>query len=373
MIQMFGDKCPEQVKNSYKNQPFTEFEVIHAVFPREEFDDRKKDVLNKLFASVWLLLAGNVILRESGFDEFPYSSWRYLRTGKSPYGISPAILAMADIKGINLMGKTLQGAAQLAVEPSYTVPAYLEGKVQLRPRGINYVKQHQDRIQPINTGSTFPVGIDREEAKQRSIRERFHVDTFLMLTSMQGRRDMTAYEVSEMMGEKAAVLGAELGPLNVTLDSILDRVYRIEFDAGRMPPPPEALYALREQDPHLRFDPMYMGPLAQAQRERFQNDGFRKFMMQVAPIAQIDPSVLDNFDLDEASRLIADMTAIPQEIIRSKEVVEDLRADRQEALQAEQEKVDMERLAAGAKDLSAIDKDGALTQAVMEAGGNAPV
>lgn len=370
MIQMFGDKCPEQIKNCYKNQPFTEFEVIHAVYPREDFDPRKKDVLNKRYASVWLLMTGNIVLRESGFEEFPYNVWRYLRTGKSPYGISPAMLAMADIKGVNLMGKTLQGAAQLAVDPSYTVPAYLEGKVQLRPRGINYVKDSQDKILPVNTGSTFPVGIDREEAKQRSIRERFHVDTFLMLTSMQNRGDRTAYEVSEMMGEKAAVLGAELGPLNTTLDSILDRVYQIEFDAGRMPEPPEALYALYEQDPHLRFDPMYMGPLAQAQRERFQNDGFRKFMIQVGPIAEIDPSVLDNFDLDEASRMIADMASIPQEIIRPKEAVEEIRTDRQEALQAEQMKEDMERLVAGAKDLSAADKDGTITQSVMQAGGD---
>jgi Bacteriophage head to tail connecting protein len=371
LVQMFGkDKVSEQVKNAYENQPFTEFEVIHAVYPREEYDDRKKDGKNKPFASVWLLMSGNTILREAGFDFFPYNVWRYLKTGKSPYGVGPAMFAMADIKSLNLMSKTIQGAAQMHVEGAYNIPSYLEGKTQLRPRGLNYVKD-QDRITRIDTGAgAFPVGIDREQAKQQSIKERFHVDTFLMLTSMQqNAKERTAYEVSELMGEKAAVLGAELGPLNTVLDGIHDQVYRIEYAAGRMPEIPEVLYSLQKQNPHLRFDPTYMGPLAQAQRERFQGDGFNRFIQKAGPLVQVDPTVLDNVDLDEAIRDIADTTGVKSEIIRSKEAVQQIRQQKQQALQAEQAKQDAERLAGGMKDVASADKDtgGAITRGMANA------
>jgi hypothetical protein len=355
LVQMFGkDSCPESVKQAYENNPFCEFEVIHAVFPREEFDTRKMDGRNKRFASVWLLSAGNHLLRVSGMDQFGYMVWRYMRTGKDPYGVSPAHLAMSDIKAINLMGKTLLGAAQLAVDPAYNVPAYLEGKVQLKPRGLNYTKDG-DHITPVNTGVNFPVGIDREQAKQRSIKERFHVDTFLMLANLEGRGQRTAYEVSQMMSEKAAVLGAELGPLNTELDHILDRVYDIESAAGRMPHPPDILLGMADKDPHLRFDPVYMGPLAQAQKERFQKDGLAKFFIDLAPIAQVFPDALDNIDSDATLRLMAENNSVPNEILKSKDAVEAVRQGRRQAQQSQTIKDSLGQVAPAVKDLASAD------------------
>lgn len=366
IMQMFGkDNCTDAVKQAYENHPFQEFEIIHAMFPREEFDTRKMDGKNKRFASVWLLTAGNHICRVSGVDRFRYNVWRYLKTGKDPYGTSPAHLAMADIKGINLMGKTLLGAAQLAVDPAYNVPSYLEGKVQLKPRGLNYYTDgSQDRITPVNTGSGFPVGIDREQAKQRSIKERFHVDTFLMLAQLEGRGQRTAYEVSEMMAEKAAVLGAELGPLNTELDGILDQVYDIEMAAGRMPQPPDILLELADRDPHLRFDPIYMGPLAQAQRERFAKEGIRKFFMEVTPLIQVDPTVLDNFDLDAISLSLAESSGLPSEGIRDKTKVKAIRDGRVQAQQQQNSQQEIATMAATAKDAASADAsmDGKLSK-----------
>jgi len=375
LVQMFGaDNLTPAVKMTYDNQPFQEYEIIHAVFPREEYDDRMKDAKNKRFASVWLLSAGNHICRVSGYDFFPYHVWRYMRTGKEPYGISPAILAMADIKGLNLISKSLLGAAQLAVDPAYTVPSYLQGKVQLKPRGLNYVTNYQDRILPVNTGSNFPVGIDREQAKQRAIKERFHVDTFLMLANLnEGRGQRTAYEVSELMAEKAAVLGAELGPLNMQLDQILDHVYNIENSAGRMPRPPDILVVMAGEDPYLRFDPVYMGPLAQAQRERFQKEGIRKFFAEVSPLVQLKPEALDILDADKTFRILADSNGVPEEILKGPEEVASIRQARLEAMQQETQAENAERALQGIKTATEADKNtgGKLSEMMGQAMGGA--
>ena len=368
LVQMFGkENLPESIRQNADKQPFEEFEIIHAVYPREEYDDRVKNAKNKKFASVWMLKAGNHICRISGFDKFPYDVWRYLRTGKDPYGVSPAHLAMADIKGVNLMAKTLQGAAQLAIDPAYNVPAHLMGKVQLKPRGLNYMDDPNQKITPINTGSNFPVGIDREQAKQAAIKERFHVDTFLMLSQINAQPGQrTAFEVSELMAEKAAVLGAELGPFNTALDGILDKVYQIEREAGRIPDPPDILLEMAEQDPTLRFDPVYQGPLAQAQREKFGKDSIRKFFMDVSPIIQMDPTVIDNYDLDKASRILADVNGIPEDMKRDVDEVKKMREGRAQAQAEAQQQEEAMIMAQGAKTVSEVDKnmDGKLSKAI---------
>ena len=376
MVQMFGEEnCTPAVKQSYKDQPFQEYEIIHAVFPREEYDGRMQDAGNKRWASIWLMTAGNHICRISGFDRFPYHIWRYMRSGKEVYAWTPSLLAMADIKGLNLLNKSLLGAAQLAIDPAYNVPAYLMGKVELKPRGINYMRDGTtDKITPINTSGSFPIGIDREQSKQQAIKERFHVDTFLMLANLEGKGQRTAYEVSELMAEKAAVLGAELGPLNTQLDQILDHVYSIELEAGRMPPPPDILYEMAAQDPHLRFDPVYMGPLAQAQRERFSKDGIRKFFTEIAPLVQVQistgqpPEILDNFDMDEAGRYLADSNRVPASMIRTKEMVASIRQGRIQAMQEEKQAAGAMQMIEGMKTATEADKNtgGKLGQNVID-------
>ena len=188
LVQKFGkENLPDAVKNAYENDPFSEFEIIHAVFPREEYDDRKKDAKNKKYASVWYLTGSSKIVSEGGYDEFPYKVWRYMRSGNTVYGLSPAILALCDIKGVNIISKTMLGAAQLFLDPPLNVTSDLKGKVQWKPRGLNPYDDHNKIVRPAQIGSTFPIGIDREEKVQAAIRERSHVDTFPMLANLENR------------------------------------------------------------------------------------------------------------------------------------------------------------------------------------------
>jgi hypothetical protein len=372
LVQAFGEEnLPESIKTAYKTQPFHEFDIIQAIFPREEYDSRLKDAKNKRFASCWMLPADRWIARVSGFDRFRHNVWRYMKSGKEPYGISPAMLAMADIMGVNLMSKTLLGAAQNAVDPSYNVPGYLEGKVQLKPRGFNFMENASDKITPVNSGMNYPVGIDREEAKQAAIKERFHVDTFLMLASLGGTGQRTAYEVSQMMAEKAAVLGAELGPLNTQIDNTLDHVYDIEVAAGRMPSPPDILLELADSDPFLRFDPVYMGPLAQSQRDQFAKNPIRNFMMDIAPIAQIKEDVLDNFNFDKMALDLASINNLEADNIVDEDERDQVREGRMLAMQQQSQQEDV---AAGVDTLkTATEADqnmnGQLAQALAGAAG----
>jgi hypothetical protein len=375
LVQKFGkDKLPDAIKNAYENDPFNEFEIIHAVFPREEYDDRKKDAKNKKFASVWYLTGSSKIVDESGYDEFPYKVWRYMRSGNTVYGLSPAILALCDIKGVNIISKTMLGAAQLFLDPPLNVPSDLMGKVQWKPRGLNPYDDHNKIIRPAQTGGTFPIGIDREEKIQAAIKERFHVDTFLMLANLEGRGQMTAYQVSEMMGEKAAILGAELAPLNTQMDAILDLAYFIlaaknPENGGSINPRPDVLYELALEGDS--FSPLYQGPLAQAQRRLLKTQGIQAAMEFAAPIIQAFPQAADNIDADEL--LVEGLRSFnfPQNAIKPKDRVASERQQRAEMMAQESEKQDMLDAAPAIK--TAVEADnaagGALSGAIAQNAG----
>jgi len=237
------------------------------------------------------------------------------------------------------------------------VPAYMEGKVQWKPRGINIYDEKGNIRQPANTGMNFPAVDGVIDRIQKSIKERFHVDTFLMLANLEGRGQRTAYEVSELMAEKAAVLGAELGPLNSELDAILDDVYDIEVAAGRMPPPPDELLEMASQDKALRFDPVYMGPLAQAQRERFAKDGIRKFLTEIVPLVNVREEVLDNLNTDKVFLYLGDIDGVPQDLFNDPQEVAQTREARLKAQQEQSELQSLQQAADVVKTGSEIGKN----------------
>lgn len=368
IVQMFGETAlPESIKNACRNNPFQEFTVWHCVFPREDFDDRKLDSGNKRNASVWYISDGRSIARISGYDIFPYAVWRYIRSGKETYGRSPALLALSDILGLNIMSKTLLGAAQIAVDPPLNVPSELQGKVQLKPRGLNYYSDKDKIVSPMNLGSQFPVGVDREQAKQKAIRDRFHVDTFLMLSAMEGRGQRTAYEVSELMGEKAAILGAELGPLNNQIDKILDRVFAIEYAAGRISAPPDALLEFGNG----RIDTVYMGPLAQAQRAKFGMQGIKQGIEAIAPMIPLFPEIKHVINPVKTAKAWLSALGFPQKCINSDDDISAAIQAEMEAIAAEKQGIDLMNAAKGAKDVASADKDmgGGIQEMLMNAGG----
>jgi hypothetical protein len=203
-LQAFGEEnLSQKMVQSAKDHPFSEHEFIHAIYPRDEYDMTKINAENKPFASVWVEKGeSEKIARISGFDEFPAATWRYRTNANEIYGRSPASDALPEIIGLNTMAKTLLGAAEKAVDPAYNVPAEMKGKVRTYPRGLNFYSEPDRIVRPFDTGINYPVGIDREERKQRAIEQHFRVDFFLLLA--RAEKKMTATEILELQGEKAA-------------------------------------------------------------------------------------------------------------------------------------------------------------------------
>lgn len=359
--QEFGkDNLSIPIQNALKNNSYQEFEFLHAVFPRDDFDSRKITATNKKYASIWSEFNSNHICRESGYDSFPYMVWRYSKSG-DVYGFSPASFALPEIKSLNAISKDLLGAAQMAVRPPYNIPIEMKGKVRLTPFGMNYYGSDYNRkISPINTGINFPIALDREDKKREIIEKHFHVDFFLML--QRAERQMTATEIMERMGEKASVLSASVGDLTATLDSIIDHVFEIEMAAGRIPPPPDILMDYGG----AKIDITYMGPLAQAQRRLFETQGIRTGLELAAPLFAIFPETVDLINADATLKELLISNGFPQSALNPPDVVMTTR--QQKALQQQNEgmKLDQERMSEVLKKLAQASKNAGGSQGISE-------
>jgi hypothetical protein len=321
-MQKFGtNKDFEIIANK---DPYEEIDIIHAVYPRSDFDPTKKDKSNMPFESVYMTGKG-VELSVSGFREFPFVVPRYLKASHEIYGRSPAMTALPDVKMLNEMSKTTIKSAQKQVDPPLLVPD--DGfilPVRTVPGGLNFYRSGtRDRIEPLNIGANTPLGLNMEEQRRNSIRNAFYVNQLMMQQGPQ----MTATEVIQRNEEKMRLLGPVLGRLqSELLKPLIDRTFAILFRKNLFRPAPEFLAG---QDIEIE----YVSPLAKAQKSTELQSIMRAIEI-MGSLANVAP-VFDHINMDRLVRHLANIVGVPQKILKSQN---ELNSERQQQ-QAQQEQM----------------------------------
>lgn len=332
-VDFFGlDKMSEKIQDAYKEDDGKRWnetiEITYAVYKRNDNNKELPDAKNMDYAAVYAELNENHIIEESGYNEFPYAVFEWDMIPGTPYSESPAMAAMQDIKYLNLANKSTMDIAQTSSRPPMVASEDILD-IDTSPAGITYVK-NGDTLQPLNTGENYPITIDVLNLIKQTVKDWFHVDFFLMLQHQN--RQMTATEVSELQGEKAAVLGTLIVNFNNCLSRIVQRSFNLLYEEGKIPEPPEALFNTGAE---LKIE--FMGALAQAQRRYHQTGGINTVLNYIAPMAQLFPESLDLIDPDETMKKLLTGNGMPQSAIREDKDVEAIRKARVEAQQAQQQ------------------------------------
>jgi len=336
-VDKFGEEnLSEMIKESLRDRPYDEFDFIHAVFPVKEAEDAFPE--DARFASYYFEPSGKKILKKGHYRSFPYAVWRWRVDSHEVYGRSPAFDALWDVKGLNRMAETMIMAAQKAADPPLQIPAEMKNKVRNVPSGANYYEDPGRMIQPLVTGANYPIGIDQQNQKMEAVKQHFKVDFFLMLA--EANREMTATEIMERQSEKVAVLGATIGAFTGALGKIIDRTYEIELEAGRIPPVTEDIAEISEAN----IDIEYLGPLAQAQKRLSRSQGIMRSLEALMPIMQVNQDVGMNIDWHELAREIMTANGMPENIVRSRDEVEQELAQRAQMAQQEMQRQSLETL-----------------------------
>ncbi len=314
-------------EKDYRTNRNLERDLIHARYPRKDYDPQMLDGKNKPFASVWVLKSPEKLLKESGTAIQSFVTWRWRKNGDEWYGRSPAWDAYVDVMTANQMGRTNLIAGQKMAEPPMYGPADLRGKVQRGPGGWTSVDDMNRIPRPLLDGTQLPFGIEMQDRIGKRIKDHFNVDFFLMLSraAMQNV-ELTATQVIEMGGEKAAVLGPRIGRMEKeALSPIHDIVFSIEQRAGRMPAPPDILFEYAGSNIEVE----YTGPIAQAQKKLFRAQGIQQGLEAIAGISQVYPEIRDLINPDETGTDLLSSRNFPQKDLNDEDTIKAIRQMRQ--------------------------------------------
>ena len=335
-ILQFGEKnVSNALRGTAMKDPYEEVTILHVVYPRENYDPKKKDAKNMPFASCYIELDNKHEISQSGFNEFPYVVPRYLKASFEIYGRSPAMTALPDVKMLNEMSKTTIKAAQKQVDPPLLVPD--DGfilPVRTVPGGLNFYRAGtRDRIEPLNIGANNPLGLNMEEQRRNAIRDTFYVNQLMMQNGPQ----MTATEVVQRNEEKMRLLGPVLGRLqSELLRPLIDRTFAILLRKKIFRQAPQFLAG---QDIQIE----YVSPLAKAQRSSELQSIMRAIEI-FGSLAQISP-VFDHINIDNLVTHLADIVGVPAKVLNSKSEVNAIRQKKQQEMMQQQQMQQMQQIA----------------------------
>ena len=329
--QQFGEGLSEEAKRKVDKDPFDEIDILHAVYPRQDFNPTKKDKQNMEFESVYVEYKNGNELSVGGFVEFPFVVPRYLKASHEIYGRSPAMTALPDVKMLNEMSKTTIKAAQKQVDPPLLVPddGFLL-PVRTVPGGLNFYRSGtRDRIEPLNIGANNPLGLNMEEQRRTAIRNVFYVDQLLLQQGPQ----MTATEVIQRNEEKMRLLGPVLGRLqSELLKPMIDRCFAILLRNNQFAQAPEFLSG---QDIEIE----YVSPLAKAQKGT-ELTSITRAIEILGSLANVAP-VFDYINFDALVKHVADLVGVPQKVLKLQSQVN---AEREQQAQLAEQQAQMQQM-----------------------------
>ena len=334
-IQKFGANVSDNIVTINRKDPYEEIEILHAIYPRSDFDPKKQDKVNMPFESVYLEAGTGDELSVSGFKEFPFVVPRYLKASHEIYGRSPAMTALPDVKMLNEMSKTTIKSAQKQVDPPLLVPD--DGfilPVRTVPGGLNFYRAGtRDRIEPLNIGANTPLGLNMEEQRRDSIRNAFYVNQLMMQNGPQ----MTATEVIQRNEEKMRLLGPVLGRLqSELLKPLIDRTFALLLRKNLFRPAPEFLSG---QDIEIE----YVSPLAKAQKSAELQSIMRGIEI-LGSLANVAP-VFDHVNMDKLVKHLMDVVGVPQKVLKTQNEVQAKREQDQQQQAQQQQMAQMQQVA----------------------------
>jgi hypothetical protein len=332
-VRFFGEKNVGDVilkaieKKEYKKK----FSFLQYVCPRHERNVAKRDAKNMPYSSTWICLEDKRLVKEGGYDEFPYMCPRFYKSSTEAYGYSPAIECLPDILMLNDVKKTAYEAMELAIYPPFLMENDgLMSTLDLRAGALNYQRNplsQGEAVKQLTTNNNINYAIELMKEVKKNVETAFFVDLFLLLTN---NPQMTATEVMERSQEKMLMLSPVLGRLQSEfLNPVIQRTFNILLRRGKIPPPPASLV-------NVEYEIVYISPLAKAQRALASKD-IQEFMLIMGQMLPFAPDIMDGVDTDKARTVIAKAKGIDADVLREKSAIDAIRAQKAKAQQQAQQ------------------------------------
>jgi hypothetical protein len=330
--------------------------IMHVIEPNKGYNDVVPDIFP--FREVYWEWGSpkDRILRAKGFFEWPGMVPRWDVVANDPYGRSPGMDALGDVKQLQQETRRKAQAIDKMVNPPMIADVQLKNQpASMLPGGWTYVAGlDNSRVgaKPLYTVMP-PIGEMKEDIReiQQRLKITFHNDLFTGITDLQTVR--TATEIDARREEKLVLLGPVLERiLGEGLSKAIDRVWGIMWRGRLLPPPPAKLRGLPT---HIQVD--YISMLAMAQRG-LATAAIEKIWGFAGSLAGVVPTVLDKLDAYETMDEYGDALGVSQKIIVPTKDAQAIAAQREQAQQMAQAGQTAMGAAQGAETLSNTDVGG---------------
>jgi len=322
------ENVSQATKNTATQQPDKLLKVLHAMYPRDDYNpdmlDRSNMPVEDLFWEDGT--DGESLLEIGGYREFPVFVPRWDVTAEDVWGQGPGFDALPDAGQVNQQVKSKLMALHKANTPPMGKPASMKDRLDLRPGGENVVHDigTTQSVKPLYEVSLNALAMMVEDIRetQKNIRDWFFYDIFLM-ASLADKNNVTATEILKRNEEQMILLGPVIERQQYEfLDPLIDRTFNLMWRAGKIPPPPAELDG-------ARIDVDYVSLLAQAQK-MVGTRAIEATVNFAGGLAQVKPDILDVIDADDMLRDYAEMQGVPPTGIVSREDVDKVRTARAE-------------------------------------------
>lgn len=346
VVDEFGlDNQDDQVIEAVRAGRFTDkLEILHVIEPRRYVQGPIFDSRQLPYASIYIDITHQHLLRESGYEEMPFMSARFFKNSYEIYGRGPGMTALPDLRTLQELIKTLLKMIKKQVDPPLLVPdnAFING-LRLAPGSISYYRATEypaDAIKPFQVDSDPRWVLDVAERIRERVKDMF----FLSQLQLNDGPQMTATEVLQRTEEKARLLGPAVGRAqSELLGPALERVFGLLLRSGAFPEvPPEML----DLGPQLKV--IYLSQFAKVMEQNEANSLLRVTQL-ITPFVSVAPDTLDVFDAERIARGLGEMYALNPAFFRSQEEVQAMRQQRQEQ---QQQQMQMEQIVQGSQAVS---------------------
>jgi len=328
-----GDAHSDEILKAASNPDTSQqrFEFIQIVRRRTERDTLRSDSLNMPFESIIVDVKHERVVREEGFDEFPFAVARWMRSSAEKYGRGQGTESLADVKMLQRAMKDFLDCANKWVNPPLEVSGGFDGVVNVTPGALNYTPQ-KGSIGAIDRGAygNFPIAEKAIELLRDSVHKAFYRDVFQQLSLLTGDR-RTTVEINARLREALRRLVSPIARLqSELLDPVITRSLKLLIRNGKIPYPPEPL----DGKP---FGVEYIGELPLRLREQ-QSAGLGRLAAFVGEYRDVAPGLADNIQWDRATRRLARAFGVNVNDLATEEEVQATRQTRAEAMEEQQER-----------------------------------
>lgn len=283
------------------------------------------------------------VLQAGTLSYFPFIVPRWAKMPGEVYGRSPAMTCLSTIQVLNKMRKELLKSAEIANAP----PLSAEEDTIMLPfsygsRQMIWREPGAPAPEPVLSGSQPNLTQEMINQDRDTIVKAFFVDQIIR---DQKKERQTILEIQDERGQMLQQLGPLLSRQeNELLAPVLENQFEHLQRTGQLPETPGSLQG-------AGMEIVYTSPAAQAQYASGMAD-ISALMQDLAPLAQTNPTVLDNIDDNELVQEMARLRNITRRVVRSKDDVNAMREEREQAESQQQMAGAIPDMAGAAKDIA---------------------